>query len=41
MGFRAASLPSLINGRFNGKGNKNSIFYTMAIIFQCTHLSLK
>lgn len=41
MGFRAASLPSLINGHFNGKGNKNCIFYTMAIIFQYTHLSLK
>ena len=40
MGFRAASLPSLINGHFNGK-NKNCIFYTLAIIFQHTHLSLK
>ena len=27
--FRAASLPSLINGHFNGKGNKNCIFHTM------------
>lgn len=41
MGFRAASLPSLINGHFNGKENKNCIFYTLAIIFQHTHLSLK
>lgn len=41
MTFRAALLLSLINGHFNGKGNKSCIFYATAIIFQYTHLSLK
>lgn len=40
-GFRAASLPCLINGHFNRKGNKNCVSYTMAIIYQYTHSSLK